>query len=702
MKKAPLLLLCLCLAAFIPTSEGDSPTMLAARSGPEGAILLKWNGAGEIFVVYRGEENLFDSATEIARVNGTAFTDYPDINGNTYHYWVTVISEGEESLPSPPATAVCDAGLPTVSLTSPSDGALITGSLTIRGTAADAETGVSQVEVSVNETWHLVDGTSSWQFSLPSPPEGDISIHARAQDMAGNIGYSEAITVSSESVPPEIHSIQPDTIESGNQTVIHMYGDHFVQTPQVLVGITTCEVTFISEQELAISVPPLDAGTYDVTVINPNSQSDTAIGALTAAEPNSSPVIHSLTIQPSFVPNNGMTTAVITARVTDEDDNLHSVTIDFSSIGGSLTPMKDDGVFPDHTAGDSLFSASTVVTKDVAEGTYTLEVEAEDEAGATDEDQVVLNVVEDPPDNPPELINYMVTPSSGTATTIFTYTVTYKDEDNNVPTYMTITITGVGTFNMVESDTSDYNYMDGKNYYYQHSGLGTGTHSYTISASDGTNPISVGATGPTVSGTNTPPDLLSQQVTPSSGTQSTNFRYRVTYIDDDNDDPVSIDITITGVGTFAMTELDPSDQYFKDGKVYYFDYTAGLSVGTHSYTITADDGTDTTSVGGTGPTVTSDTNTPSVLSSLSVSPSSGTQTTNFRYRVTYTDDDNDDPVSIDITITGVGTFAMSELDPSDQYFKNGKVYYFDYTAGLSVGTHSYTITADDETDTTSV
>jgi len=703
-KKAPLLLLCLYLIAtvFIPASEGESPTMLAARSGPEGAILLKWNGAGEQFIIYRGDENLFTSAQEIARVNGTAFTDYPDINGNTYYYWVTVLSDGEESLPSPPATAVCDAGLPTVSLTSPSNGALITGALTIRGTAADAETGVSQVEVSVNGLWHLVQGTSSWQFSLSSPPEGEISIEARTQDSAGNIGYSELITVYCESVPPEIHSIQPETMESGTQTILHIYGDHFVEVPQVLVGAHSCEVTYISQQELTVSVPPLDAGIYDVTVINPDSQSETLSAAITAIKPNSPPVIHSISIQPQFVPNNGMTTAIITARITDGDSNLEKVTIDFSPLGGSLTEMKDDGVFPDHAAGDSLYSASTVVIKDVEEGAYTLEIEAMDSAGAHDGDGIVLNVVEDPPDNPPELKNYTVTPSTGTATTIFTYTVTYVDADNNVPTYMTITITGIGTFNMIESDPSDYTYMDGKNYYYQHSGLGTGTHSFTISTSDGTNPISVGATGPTVSGTNTPPDLLSQQVIPSSGTQSTNFRYTVTYKDADNDDPVSIDITITGVGTFAMSELDPSDQYFKDGKIYYYDYTAGLSVGTHSYTITADDGTDTTSVGGTGPTVTADANTPSVLSNPSVTPPCGNTSTVFIYQITYKDADNDDPVSIDITITGIGTFAMSELDPEDQNFKNGKFYYYVYSGGFPIGMQSYTITADDGTDTTSL
>ncbi|MGD2250653.1 MAG: Ig-like domain-containing protein, partial [Candidatus Methanofastidiosia archaeon] len=77
----------------------------------------------------------------------------------------------------------------------------------------------------------------------------------------------------------------------------------------------------------------------------------------------------------------------------------------------------------------------------------------------------------------------------------------------------------------------------------------------------------------------------------------------VTYTDADNDDPVSLVVDITGVGTFNMVELDPADQNFKNGKVYYYVYTGGFPIGTHSYTITADDGTDTTSLGGTGPEI---------------------------------------------------------------------------------------------------
>ena len=698
------LLFLFCIGAVAAVGAVGPPTV-EAHSGPDGAILLKWNKVGDLFAVYRGDT--FDTAQEIARVAGVTYTDYPGVNGQTYYYWVCVISEsgeGEsqsesESPPSLPVSAVCDREAPGLTIASPVNGARITGTLTIEGTATDGETGVNQVEVFINGRWYKASGTSTWQLSVV-PPEGEVSITCRAQDKAGNT-TEKGITVFVESISPEIVSVTPNEVACNTPVSVQIAGRNFGSPVQVIIGRVSCTVSASTDTAITVAVPPLKEGVYDVSVINPDGKSDTLFAAFTVFVDNTPPVIVTVTAVPQFVPNNGTTTCILTAHVEDAEGTV-TVVVDLTSVGGGIIAMRDDGVVPDRTAGDSLYTAQTVVTKEIPEGDYTLVVTATDEEGETDYRSLTIHVIKDPPDNPPVLSNYQVTPSSGTTTTIFRYTVTYTDEDNNAPTYVTITITGVGTFNMVEQDPSDYTYMDGKNYYYDYSGLGAGVNSYTISASDGTNPVSIGATGPTVSGSNTPPALSSNSVTPSSGIVTTNFRYTVTYTDADNDDPVSITITITGVGTFNMVELNTSDQYFVDGKVYYYDYTAGLPAAVHSYTITADDGTDTTSLGGTGPTVTADPNTPPALSNASVTPGCGNTSTVFIYQVTYTDQDNDDPVSITITITGVGTFNMADLDPSDQYYENGKVYYYVYTGGFPIGVQSYTITADDGTDTTSL
>ncbi|MFQ6089100.1 MAG: Ig-like domain-containing protein, partial [Candidatus Methanofastidiosia archaeon] len=431
--------------------------------------------------------------------------------------------------------------------------------------------------------------------------------------------------------------------------------------------------------------------------------------------PNSPPVIGQISAIPAYVPNTGLSTSKLTAQVSDVDDNLLSVYIDLTSIGkDALTPMRDDGVYPDDVASDGIFTVVTSVAPGTEVGQKILSVTATDTMGAQGVGTIILNVVKDPPDNPPTLTSESVTPTSGTTTTNFRYEVTYTDQDNNPPSYVDISIDGGAFVAMTEMDSTDYNYMDGKQYYYDTTGLSVGDHSYNIRTSDGTNPVSIGANGPSVSGANTPPELSNASVTPVTGTTSTNFHYEVTYTDADNDDPVQMDLiivdsasTCTGGSPCVMTKVDPSDTDYTDGVIYYYEYTNPWgSAGTKSYTINTSDGIDTDSLGGTGPEITSSANTPPELSNASVTPTSGTTTTNFRYEVTYTDADNDDPTlganGVQIVIEAV-TYDMVPEDPSDTDYTDGAIFYYEYTATWgSTGTKSYTINTSDGTDTDSL
>ena len=92
-----------------------------------------------------------------------------------------------------------DTANPTVAITSPADGEMLTSALvTLTGTASD-DVGVEKVELSTDGTsWVLATGTTSWSSTL-TLAEGENTILARATDTSGNAAtMSIAVTV----VPP--------------------------------------------------------------------------------------------------------------------------------------------------------------------------------------------------------------------------------------------------------------------------------------------------------------------------------------------------------------------------------------------------------------------------------------------------------------------------------------------------------------------
>ena len=85
----------------------------------------------------------------------------------------------------------------------------------------------------------------------------------------------------------------------------------------------------------------------------------------------------------------------------------------------------------------------------------------------------------------PTLINFTMTPSVGNSSTLFNFTVIYRDVDNDAPQYINITINGI-SYEMREANASDTNFVDGKLYYFNKT-FENGIHELNISilASDG-------------------------------------------------------------------------------------------------------------------------------------------------------------------------------------------------------------------------
>jgi outer membrane protein assembly factor BamB len=82
------------------------------------------------------------------------------------------------------------------------------------------------------------------------------------------------------------------------------------------------------------------------------------------------------------------------------------------------------------------------------------------------------------------LTNSKVQPQSGFTKTYFNYTVNYIHYKNKPPSYVKINIDNVN-YSMIETDTSDTNYLDGKLFFYNISKLNIGTHKHQFWASDG-------------------------------------------------------------------------------------------------------------------------------------------------------------------------------------------------------------------------
>ena len=96
---------------------------------------------------------------------------------------------------------------------------------------------------------------------------------------------------------------------------------------------------------------------------------------------------------------------------------------------------------------------------------------------------ITVNAVNDPP----VLSDGQVSPTTGYASTTFTYSVTYTDADNDPPASPTVSIDGGLAKDMLVRAGEDGDYTNGEIYEYTVTGaeLGLGSHTFQFAASDG-------------------------------------------------------------------------------------------------------------------------------------------------------------------------------------------------------------------------
>lgn len=191
-----------------------------------------------------------------------------------------------------------------------------------------------------------------------------------------------------------------------------------------------------------------------------------------------------------------------------------------------------------------------------------------------------------PNEQAPSLNDTQVNPPTGNQSTQFEFTVEYTDSDNNPPTFVNLLINGT-PFSMTKQNPSDINHIDGCIYQYM-TFLLPSNYQYWFECNDSLHYNSTSSNILLVNNTNiVQPELLTPQVSPNTGENSTLFNFTVWYLDADNNLPSFINITINST-TYPMLPFNPLDDNVMDGTLYYF--ITMLDFGFYQFQISCSDG----------------------------------------------------------------------------------------------------------------
>jgi hypothetical protein len=190
---------------------------------------------------------------------------------------------------------------------------------------------------------------------------------------------------------------------------------------------------------------------------------------------------------------------------------------------------------------------------------------------------------------PPSLNFGAVTPTIGDQYTVFNFTVSYFDQDNNLPLSLNVIING-SSFAMDKVNSLDIDYTDGCLFQYLTT-LPVSSHNFTYSfnCNDGKySNSSMSFNNLEVNSANYfAPQLQNLQVSPVYGGLTTIFEFSVWYFDEDNNLPTYVNITLDNTD-FSMIQYNPSDSNAMDGILFYFNTT--LNYGFHSFQVSCSDG----------------------------------------------------------------------------------------------------------------
>jgi Bacterial Ig domain len=329
---------------------------------------------------------------DLSHVSGLAFAPASDGSGRN-DLWIVDRKVDNDNNPNENdgmlfevRTAVSDA-LPSVALTSPTQGATVQGSVSLEATASD-DIGVSVVDFSVDGASVGSDtdpvGDFTWTWDSTSVPDGSHTITATATDSNGQRSSdSRSVTVDNVDDPPSVTITAPAAGAYVSGTIelrATASDDNAVATVEFLDGGTSLGAGTLSNGVWRLSWTP-SQGPHTVTAVATDSIGQTGSDSHAFRVDNTAPTV-SITS-----PADGATvtgTVTVTAQPLDASP---IVSVRFLS-GGSV-------IGTDTSSGGGWSIAWNTITE--SNGIHALTALATDAAGNIGSTQTAVNVTVDNP-----------------------------------------------------------------------------------------------------------------------------------------------------------------------------------------------------------------------------------------------------------------------------------------------------------------
>ena len=386
------------------TTPPTAPTNLSSPSQSTTSIALTWSASTDnvgvtSYDVYRNNAKVGSVSVAAA----TSYTDSGLTSGTSYTYYVIAKDAAGNSSPASSSISVktatpADTTPPSVTIASPVNGATVSGTINVVGTASD-NVAVSKVELSIdNGTFVAVSGTASWSYSWNTTTiaNGTHSLTVRVTDSSNNQNAtSVSVNVSNTtSTAPTVSISSPSNGSTINGTTL-ITGDLSSGVTKFTLqvsgnGITPYYITpysmakgQVTSWKIPFNGVALPAGTYTLTAVA-YSGTQSATTAITVNVKGYSP--------PTAIITSPASGATLSGTVTVSGSASSAVGLDSVSVQlvrKNSTPIID---YPITTSGTTTWSGTVDTTKVPNGTTYNLIVVARDSFGYNHTSSVPVTV----------------------------------------------------------------------------------------------------------------------------------------------------------------------------------------------------------------------------------------------------------------------------------------------------------------------